>query len=158
MPDSHGRFMQVALQEAYRGIEKGEGGPFGACVVRKGEIIARGHNEVLKTRDPSRHAEVCAIGRASRLLGSPHLQGSVIYSTTEPCVMCFAAIHWACVRKIYFGTRIRDARRLGFNELVISNRTLRRLGKSRVEIVSGVLGGECRELLSYWKALGLPLY
>ena len=147
------QFMEIALEEAYRGIKRGYGGPFGACIVCRGEVIATGHNEVLKTNDPTRHAEVCAIIRASKALGSPHFKGAEIYSTTEPCVMCFAAIHWAQIKRIYFGTTVRDVRNLGFNELIISNRTLRRVGSSRVDIVSGLLREECRELLEYWKAM-----
>jgi guanine deaminase len=67
--------------------------------------------------------------------------------------MCFAAIHWAQIKTIYFGTTVRDVRKLGFNELIISNRTLRRLGGSRVEIVSGLLREECMELLESWRQM-----
>ena len=153
MPDRNRPFMEIALDEAYRGIKRGHGGPFGACIVRKGEIIAKGHNEVLKTNDPTRHAEVCAIIRASKAFSSPHFKEAEIYSTTEPCVMCFAAIHWAQIKRVYFGTTVRDVRNLGFNELVISNRTLRRVGGSRVDIVPGLLREECRGLLQYWKEM-----
>jgi len=143
--------MQVALAEAYRGIGRGHGGPFGACLVLDGEVLATGHNEVLKTNDPTRHAEICAITRAAKRLDSPHFKGCEIYSTTEPCVMCFAAIHWAQIPRLYFGTTVRDVKRLGFNELVVSNRTLKRLGKSKVRVTAGVLRDECRELLESWK-------
>jgi guanine deaminase len=145
--------MDVALKEAYRGIRAGHGGPFGACIVYKGDVVASGHNEVLKANDPTRHAEICAVVRASKAFGTPHFKGADIYSTTEPCVMCFAAIHWAQIKTIYFGTTVKDAQKLGFNELTISNRSLRRLGKSRVEVVSGVMREECLELLEYWKKL-----
>jgi guanine deaminase len=159
MPGRNERFMKLALEEAYRGIKRGSGGPFGACIVLRGDVIATGHNEVLKTNDPTRHAEVCAIIRASKSLGTPHFKGAEIYSTTEPCVMCFAAIHWAQIKTIYFGTTVRDVRKLGFNELIISNRTLRRLGGSRVEIVSGMLREECRELLERWRLIpGVETY
>jgi guanine deaminase len=147
------RFMELALEEAYRGLARNDGGPFGAVIVHAGEVVARGHNEVLKTSDPSRHAEMCAISRATRRLRSHHLPQAEIYSTTEPCVMCFAAIHWSRIRRIHFGTSVRDVRALGFNELAITNRRLRSLGESRVRIVPGVLRGECRELLEYWNRL-----
>jgi guanine deaminase len=145
--------MQVALEEAYRGIKREHGGPFGACIVCKGDVIAVGHNEVLKTDDPTRHAEICAIIRASKVIGYPHFKGCEIYTTTEPCVMCFAAINWAQIRRIYFGSTVRDVKRLGFNELNISNRTLKRLGESKIELVPGIMSQECRELLQYWKTL-----
>lgn len=158
MPSSHDRFMRIALKEAYRGMRRGHGGPFGACIVHRGKVVAVGHNEVLKTNDPTRHAEVCALIRASKYFDSPHYRGADIYSTTEPCVMCFAAIHWAQIRRVYFGTTVRDVRRLGFNELVISNRSLKRQGGSHLEIISGVLRDECRELLATWKRQGARTY
>jgi guanine deaminase len=147
------RFMEIALEEAYRGIDRGHGGPFGACIVKGGRVVARGHNEVLKTHDPTRHAEMCAIERSARRLGTHLFRGASIYSTTEPCVMCFAAIHWARIDRIYFGTTVRDVRALGFNELVISNRRLQGLGGGSVEIVPGVLRDECRKLLDDWRRL-----
>jgi guanine deaminase len=143
--------MEVALQEAYRGIKKGHGGPFGACIVRKGEILATGHNEVLKSNDPTRHAEMCAITRVAKQMSSPHFTGCEIYSTTEPCVMCFAAINWAQIKHVYFGTSVRDVKRLGFNELVVSNKTLKRIGESRVQVTPGVMRDECHELLKFWQ-------
>ena len=152
MADKHQRFMEIALREAYRGLRNGDGGPFGACLVLKGEVLATGHNEVLKSNDPTRHAEICAIIRAAKHMDSPHFNGCEIYSTTEPCVMCFAAIHWAQIPRLYFGTSVRDVRRLGFNELAISNRTLKRLGQSKVEVTAGVMRDECRELLKSWKS------
>ena len=145
--------MQVALDEAYRGIHRGDGGPFGAVIVRRGEIVARGHNEVLKSNDPTRHAEMCAISRAARKLGSPHFRGAEIYSTNEPCVMCFAAINWAQMKRITFGTTVRDVKRLGFNELAVSNRRLKTLGGGRVEIVSGFMKDACEQLLADWSRL-----
>lgn len=145
--------MEAALAQARRGMKRGDGGPFGAVIVRRGEIIAKGHNEVLKSNDPTRHAEMCAISRAARTLGTPHFRGSEIYSTTEPCVMCFAAINWAQMRRITFGTTVRDVSRLGFNELVVSNRRLKSLGGGRVELVSGFMKDACRQLLDEWSAL-----
>jgi guanine deaminase len=149
----HEHFMDLALASAYRGISRGEGGPFGACIVRRGEVVAVAHNRVLVTRNPTQHAEVCAIGLASKRLGTHVLAGCDIYSTTEPCPMCFAAIHWARLRRVYFGTSIPDVQRLGFNELTISNRALKRLGKSPLVLYPGVAREACRELLLDWQAL-----
>ncbi len=145
--------MEAAIEEAYRGISRGDGGPFGAVIVVKGEIVARGHNEVLKQGEPTRHAEMCAISKAARFLRSHLFLGASIYSTTEPCVMCFAAIHWARIRRLYFGTTVADVKALGFNELTISNQRLKSLGLSPVEIVPGFLREECRELLDHWARL-----
>ncbi len=145
--------MEAAIEEAYRGISKGDGGPFGAVIVSKEEIVARAHNEVLKRGEPTRHAEMCAISKAAPSFGSHLFLGGTIYSTTEPCVMCFAAIHWARIRRVYFGTTVADVNALGFNELTITNRRLKTLGRSPVEIVPGLLREECRELLLHWQQL-----
>jgi guanine deaminase len=145
--------MEAALEEAYRGISLGDGGPFGAVIVIGEEIVARGHNEVLRRSEPTRHAEMCAISKAARSLRSHLLLRASIYSTTEPCVMCFAAIHWARIRRVYFGTTVSEVSALGFNELTISNRRLKTLGRSSVEIAPGLLRDECRRLLDDWRRL-----
>jgi guanine deaminase len=145
-------FMHMALREAARGMKAGLGGPFGACIVRGRTIVALAHNRVLASSDPTQHAEVVAIGRATRHLGARVLKGCTIYSTTEPCPMCFSAIHWAQIDRIVFGTGIADVKRLGFNELSISNQTLKRLGKSRV-ILDRASKRECAELLEDWARL-----
>ena len=143
-------FMKIALREAYRGIARGDGGPFGAVIVQHGEVLAKGHNEVLRTNDPTRHAEMCALSRAARKMSAPHFKGAEIFSTTEPCVMCFAAINWAQMRRITFGTTVRDVKRLGFNELVISNQRLKTLGRSGVEIAPAFMRDACLKLLDDW--------
>jgi guanine deaminase len=153
MPARHADFMRLAIADALRGIRAGEGGPFGACIVRRGKVVALGHNRVLASRNPTQHAEVCAITRASRRLRTHVLDDCDLYTTTEPCPMCFAAIHWAKIRSVYFGTRVPDVKRLGFNELTISNVTLKRLGKSPVRLHAGLLVDECRALLRAWRAL-----
>jgi guanine deaminase len=96
---------------------------------------------------------MCAIANAAPWFRSHLFLGASIYSTTEPCVMCFAAIHWARIRRVYFGTTVRDVNALGFNELTISNRRIKALGRSSVEIVPGLLRQECRELLEFWRRL-----
>ncbi len=109
-------FMAAAIEEARRGMLSGEGGPFGAVIVRSGEIVSRAHNEVLATNDPTAHSEVTAIRRASALLGRFDLSDCEIYSSCEPCPMCFAAIHWAKLRTLTFGCTKEDAARVGFDD------------------------------------------
>lgn len=144
--------MHMALREASRGMKGGQGGPFGACIVKDGTTVAVAHNRVLASGNPTQHAEVVAIGRAAKTLGTHVLQGCTIYSTTEPCPMCFSAIHWAQIDRIVFGTGIADVKRLGFNELSISNATLKRLGKSRV-VLDRASRTECDALLRDWSRL-----
>lgn len=142
-------FLKGAVGVALRGIKKGWGGPFGAVIVRKGKIVARTCNTVLKTNDPTCHAEINAIRIASRKMRRPFLTDCRIYSTTEPCPMCFAAIHWAKIPVVYFATRIPDVKKLGFNELTISNEVMKRLGKSNVKLIHHQ-NDDCDKLLKAW--------
>jgi len=145
--------MALAVASGFRGMRRGEGGPFGACIVRKGRILAMAHNTVLRSQDPTCHAEINAIRQASRRLKRFDLSDCEIYSTTEPCPMCFSAIHWARIRTLYFGTSIADVRRRGFNELSLSNRRMKRLGGSRIQIVSRYARADCLRLLEAWDRL-----
>lgn len=152
------RYMERAIREARRNLRTLDGGPFGACIVRGGEVLAVARNTVLRN-DATAHAEVNAIRKACRKLRTHDLSDAVIYSTTEPCPMCFSAVHWARIGTIVFGTGIADARRTGFHELEISNRRLKSLGRSPIAIVSGFMRQECLELFEAWDALpGKRLY
>src|SRR5210317_1404953 len=98
----HPDLMKMAVNEACRGMRAGEGGPFGAVIARDGNIIGKGRNTVLKSNDPTAHAEINAIRDACRQVRSPHLSGAVIYSNFEPCPMCLSAIYWADIRTLYY--------------------------------------------------------
>lgn len=143
-------FMRLAIDKAKEGINKGQS-PFGACIVKNGKMVVCEHNVVWKTTDSTAHAEVTAIREACRKLKTINLSGCTIYSTTEPCPMCFSAIHWAGIGRIVYGASIADAKKAGFDELQISNKTLKRLGKDKVRIESGLLKKECAELFEMWK-------
>ena len=147
--------MRQALRAALRGVENGQS-PFGACVVRGDQVVARAHNTVWKSADPTAHAEINAIRRAARRLGAIDLSGCVMYSTCEPCPMCFSAIHWARLTAVVFGARIADARRLGFNELAVPDRVLQRLAGSPVRIVEDFLRGPCLDLFKAWASQDSP--
>jgi guanine deaminase len=108
------RFMSRAIREARKNLSRPDGGPFGACIVKEGRIVAAARNTVLR-EDATCHAEVNAIRKASRRLGTHDLSGCEIYSTCEPCPMCFGAIHWARIGTVYYGAGIRDAARAGFH-------------------------------------------
>jgi guanine deaminase len=145
--------MRLALSEAYKGAKKGEGGPFGAVIVRGAKVIARAHNKVLKSKDPTQHAEMRAISMASRKLGRYDLSDCEIYSTTESCPMCFSAIHWARIKRLTFGTRIQDVWKIGFNEMPIPARKMKSLGRTPMLVEGSFLRQECLELLRYWNSL-----
>ena len=146
------RFMIRAVREARMNLARPDGGPFGACVVKDGRVLAAARNTVLRN-DATCHAEVNAIRKASKKLGTFDLTGCEIYSTTEPCPMCFGAIHWARIGTVYYGTGIRDAARAGFHELRISNAVMKALGRSKITLVPGFLRAECLELFDSWLVL-----
>ncbi|MFH1998772.1 MAG: nucleoside deaminase [Planctomycetota bacterium] len=150
---NHEAFMQQAIDKAREGAKQGNT-PFGACIVKGGKVISCGHNQVWADTDITAHAEVVTIRDACRRLGTVDLSGTVLYSTCEPCPMCFSAIHWANISKIIFGARIEDALGLGFNELVISNLQMKKAGKSPVEVEGPFMLEENLELFKYWD--GLP--
>jgi tRNA(Arg) A34 adenosine deaminase TadA len=146
------KFMLLAVEKAAQGVRSGQT-PFGACIVRKGKIISCAHNVVWKTTDITAHAEIQAIREACRRLKTVDLSGCVIYSTCEPCPMCFSACHWAKISKIVYGTSIADAKSAGFNELSVSNFRMKRLGKSPLEIRGGFMRRENLALFEAWSAL-----
>ncbi len=111
---SHESYLKLAIHEAVTGIRSGDGGPFGAVVVRDDEVIGTGHNSVLSGHDPTAHAEVNAIRNACSKLGAHHLTGAILYTNFEPCPMCLAAAYWADIRTIYFCAGREVARRIGF--------------------------------------------
>lgn len=146
-------YMKLAIAKAREGIEQGQT-PFGACIVRDGEILACSHNEVWAIHDITAHAEVQALRVACEKAKSVLLKGATIYCTCEPCPMCFGAIHWSGIERIVFGAGISDAEEFGFNELPISNRTMKEEGGSPVEIVPDFMKEENRELFKEWAARG----
>jgi len=150
-------FMKKAIARAKQGIKKGQT-PFGACVVLKDKLISCEHNKVWIKKDITAHAEILAIREACRRLRTIDLSGALIYSTCEPCPMCFSACHWAKVSTIIYGVSIDDAARLGFNELKVSNRSLKKAGKSTVKIFGGVLKKENESLFRFWFSKGFKRF
>ena len=112
-------FMKIASEEAVAGARNNEGGPFGAVIVREGEVVARGHNEVLKSNDPTAHAEMVTIRRAAAALGRFDLSDCVLYTSCEPCPMCLSAIYWARIPTVFFGCTKQDAADIGFDDQAI---------------------------------------
>ncbi|MGJ8633947.1 MAG: nucleoside deaminase [Luteolibacter sp.] len=109
-------FMVRAIELAREGMLRGDGGPFGAVIVRDGKIIGEGANRVLGTNDPTAHGEVVAIRDACEKSGTFSLEGCEIYTTGQPCPMCLGAIHWARIGAIYYGFSILDAAEIGFDD------------------------------------------
>lgn len=111
-------FMEMAVRLSEENIEKG-GGPFGAVIVRDGEVLATGANSVTLINDPTAHAEVMAIRNACKRIGSFRLEGCDVYSSCEPCPMCLSALYWAGVARIFFGNTKEDAESIDFSDKFI---------------------------------------
>jgi tRNA(Arg) A34 adenosine deaminase TadA len=110
--------MQKAIRLSIENVKRG-GGPFGAIIAKEGKIISTGVNLVTKNNDPTAHAEINAIRKAARKLGTFNLSGCEIYTSCEPCPMCLSAIYWAHLDKIYYGNTKIDAKNIGFDDSFI---------------------------------------
>jgi len=145
------QFMKAAIEEARKGFNHNHGGPFGAVIVRDGVLLANAHNEVLKSNDPTAHAEVLVIRKACALLENYDLSDCEIYSTSEPCPMCFSAIHWSRLKNLYFGTTRDDVAAIGFDDSLIYDILS---GKARVVQMEtkNVDQDSCLGLLAEWEA------
>jgi len=112
-------FMLRAIRMAEKGMDANAGGPFGCVIVKDDEIIAEGYNQVTSTNDPTAHAEVVAIRKACEKLNSFQLEDCVIYTSCEPCPMCFGAIYWARPKMVFFACDKNDAKRIDFDDQFI---------------------------------------
>ena len=114
-------FMNQAITMAEYTSNRNMGGPFGACVVKDGKVVAVASNSVLIDNDPTAHAEVNAIREACRRLKTYDLSGCELYATGYPCPMCLSAIMWANIKTVYYGTDLNDAEAIGFRDDFIYN-------------------------------------
>ncbi len=112
-------FLRRAIALATQNVVRGEGGPFGAVVVRAGKIVGEGANAVTATNDPTAHGEIVAMRAAAQALGTFTLAGCELYSSCEPCPMCLAAAYWARLDAIYYGACAADAARAGFDDAIL---------------------------------------
>lgn len=112
-------FMARAIELGRSGAAAGDGGPFGAVIVRDGAIVGEGWNRVVATKDPTAHGEIVAIRNACRAQDDFSLRGAEIYTSGEPCPMCLGAIHWAGLARVYYGFSIEDAASAGFDDCYI---------------------------------------
>lgn len=138
----HQKFMQEALEQARKALEKNEV-PVGAVLVQKGKIIARAHNLVRTQKDPTAHAEILVLRRGARRLTNERLNNTSLYVTVEPCAMCGGAMVWARVKKLIYGTKDPKAGAAGSVVNVVKNPRL----NHRLEVLGGVLEEDCRELM-----------
>ena len=116
--DEDKRFMQMAIQLSVENVDNG-GGPFGAVIVKDGEVVATGANRVVPNNDPTAHAEVTAIRNACAKLGTFMLDGCTVYTSCEPCPMCLSALYWARVKRICYANTKADAAAIEFDDSFI---------------------------------------
>ena len=147
--DKDREFMREAIRLANESVAKG-GGPFGAVIVKDGKIIAGSSNSVTLDNDPTAHAEVNTIRKACRALGTFNLEGSVIYTSCEPCPMCLGAIYWAGINRIYYGNTRQDAADIDFDDNFIYEEIGKDMSDRTVPIIP-MLRSEAMESFRLWK-------
>ena len=144
--------MRDAVAAAFAGMRNHAGGPFGAVIVRGGEVIARGCNAVTSSHDPTAHAEVVAIRAAARTLGTHSLAGCTIYASCEPCPMCLAAIYWARLDRLFFACTRADAAAAGFDDEAFYQEIAKPLNERSVPTVP-LLRDEAWAVMQEWIAM-----
>ena len=129
----HEKFLQMAIELAAKSAKSGKGGPFGAVIVKDGKVIAKAHNTVTTSTDPTAHAEVNAIRKACKKLKAFQLDDCVIYASAEPCPMCLGAIYWARPKAIYYAAEKNIAARAGFDDSFIYKEIERPQDKRKIK-------------------------
>jgi guanine deaminase len=144
------KFMLLAIEEAKKGIERGDGGPFGAVIVKDGQILGQGHNQVLKNNDPTCHGEIMAIHAACKKVGSFDLSGAEIYTTGYPCPMCLGAILWANIGVVYYGCNVDDTEKIGFRDSAFYERSK---DENKAKFIHELKREECLKLYAEYAGI-----
>ena len=145
----HERFLRRAIELSREHSLKGAGGPFGAVIAEGDRIVAEGWNLVTSTHDPTAHAEVTAIRRAAAAKGDHVLRGCTIYSSCEPCPMCFGAIHWARIDAMWIAATRDDAARIGFDDALLYEE-IEKPEAARLLVTRRALREEANEAMNAW--------
>lgn len=143
--------MRAAIRLSQTRMRAGHGGPFGAVVVRHGQIIARGWNRVTSANDPTAHAEITAIRAACRRLKTFQLKGCELYTSCEPCPMCLAAIYWARLKRVYYANTRADAARIQFDDDLIYHEIARPVSRRKIPMRQ-LLRDEALKVFAEWQA------
>lgn len=144
------KLLKRAIDLARQNIGRG-GGPFGAIIVKDGEIIAEESNQVTPKIDPTAHAEILAIRSAAKKLGTWHLDGCELYTSCEPCPMCMGAVYWAHIDKVYYAATHDDAKEAGFDDADMYNE-LKLPREERKIPMEKAFREESLEVFQKWKA------
>lgn len=143
--------MRRAIRLAEENAASGNGGPFGAVIVKDGKVVAEGSNTVTVDKDPTAHAEVTAIRRACAVLGTFDLSGCELYTSCEPCPMCLAACYWAHVSKVFYAAGREDAADAGFDDEMIYVEVAKQLNERKLPFVQ-LLPEEGLRPFMLWKS------
>jgi guanine deaminase len=144
-------FMARAIQLSMDNVLSARGGPFGAVIVKDGQIVAEAANQVTSTNDPTAHAEIMAIREACRKIRGFHLEGYEIYTSCEPCPMCLGAIYWARLDRIYFANDAADASQIGFDDSFIYRELARNHSHRKIPMVQ-MMREQGLEAFRAWKS------
>ncbi len=153
MTESQKSFMRQAIELAKNGMLAGNGGPFGCVIVKDGKIIGQGSNMVLKTNDPTAHAEVVAIREACKNLKHFQLEGCEVYTSCEPCPMCLGAIFWARPARVFYACTKEDAADAGFDDEFIYQEIEITPEKRQIPMIA-MMREESLEAFALWKEKG----
>jgi tRNA(Arg) A34 adenosine deaminase TadA len=146
----HDKFMRMAIDLAENNVVQGQGGPFGAVIVKDGMVVARSANKVVPTNDPTAHAEVSAIRLACQELETFSLEGCVIYTSCEPCPMCLGAIYWAHIDHIYYANTKADAAAIGFDDKFIYDELDLPMDKRKLPVIQ-LMRDEALNAFKLWE-------
>jgi len=146
---SNEHYLNVAFNEAFQGLRNNHGGPFGAVIVKDGKIIGKGCNRVVSGNDPTAHAEIVAIRQACSNINSYDLSGSVLFSTCEPCPMCFSAVYWAKIDEVVFSLSRHDAELMGFKDNLIYEEIYKDLSERNIRFTK-VDHSSIKTLMDEW--------
>lgn len=141
--------MEMAIDEARNGMGHNHGGPFGAVIVKDGKVLSRTHNEVLRTKDPTAHAEILAIREASASLERFDLSDCEIYTSSQPCPMCLAAIYWARIKTVYYGSDKDEVAAVGFDDSLFYSYICGEKQDVELEMIN-IDKDKCLKLLKEW--------
>ena len=141
--------MSKAIELAEKGVDSNAGGPFGAVVVKDGEIIAEGYNQVTSKNDPTAHAEVEAIRNACKELNSFQLDDCIIYTSCEPCPMCLGAIYWARPKEVYYACTREDAASIDFDDQFIYSEISKEINGRQIPFIN-LMRKEASSVFKKW--------
>lgn len=147
---NHKDYMKRAIELSREHMNENHGGPFGAVIVKDGKIISEGWNQVLVSNDPTAHAEVQAIRKASQNIQNFDLSGAEIYTSCEPCPMCLSAIYWARIKKIYYANTRQDAADIQFDDDFIYQEVPKAIEDRKIPMEQ-VLRTEALDVFKEWQ-------